>query len=119
MRSDLICHCGCGQGANQIQPELLSRLSQLESEIGSVKISSGYRCPKHNAEVGGEPNSAHTRGYAIDIDCGSDGHYVRKVLVRCIPIFQRVGISAKTGSTAKFIHMDCSPELPQNVIWSY
>ena len=118
MRTDLLCKC-CGKGSNIIQPELLKRLETLEMEMGHVTISSGYRCEKHNKEVGGEPNSAHTRGYAIDIDCGSDGHYVRKVLVRCLPIFQRVGVSSKTGSESRFIHCDCDNSLPQGVVWSY
>jgi uncharacterized protein YcbK (DUF882 family) len=115
MRKDLLCRC-CGAGANQIQPELLKRLEALEVEVGPVKISSGYRCEKHNKEVGGESNSAHTRGYAIDIVC-KDGREVRKVLVRALPIFNRIGISAK--ATGRFIHLDCSPDLPQNCIWSY
>ena len=118
MRTDLLCPC-CGQGANQIQPQLLDGLKTLESEIGPVKISSGYRCPAHNKAIGGEPDSAHTKGYAIDVSCLADGRYARNVVGHALPIFNRVGISAKTGSTAKFIHMDCSPELPQNVIWSY
>ena len=118
MRQDILCPC-CGQGANQIQPQLLDRLKTLESEIGPVKISSGYRCPAHNKSVGGEPDSAHVTGYAIDISCGADGKYARRVLSHALPIFNRIGISAKTGSTAKFIHMDCAPNLPQPCIWSY
>ena len=33
-----------------------------------IKINSGYRCPDHNAAVGGVPNSRHTHGTAADID---------------------------------------------------
>lgn len=32
-----------------------------------VLVNSGYRCPKHNAEVGGSPNSRHMIGCAADI----------------------------------------------------
>ena len=32
-----------------------------------IKVNSGYRCPKHNAKVGGVPNSQHTRGEAADV----------------------------------------------------
>jgi zinc D-Ala-D-Ala carboxypeptidase len=115
MRSSLLCKC-CGSGSNIIQPELLKRLEQLEKEVGSLTISSGYRCPKHNKEVGGEPNSAHTKGYAIDISC-KDGREVRRILTRALPIFNRIGISAK--SSGRFIHVDCDPSLPQGTIWSY
>lgn len=34
-----------------------------------IVISSGYRCPRLNAAVGGVPNSYHTRGMAVDIVC--------------------------------------------------
>lgn len=34
-----------------------------------TKVNSGYRCPKHNAEVGGARASQHLRGEAADITC--------------------------------------------------
>ena len=32
-----------------------------------IYVNSGYRCPRHNAAVGGVPNSQHMRGEAADI----------------------------------------------------
>ena len=32
-----------------------------------LTITSGYRCARHNAEVGGVPNSRHMRGLAADV----------------------------------------------------
>ena len=34
-----------------------------------VKINSAYRCPKHNAKVGGAEKSQHLTGLAADIVC--------------------------------------------------
>jgi len=33
----------------------------------AIRVSSGYRCPKLNAVVGGATNSAHCSGYAFDL----------------------------------------------------
>lgn len=32
-----------------------------------IIISSGYRCPKLNSAIGGEPTSQHTKGEALDL----------------------------------------------------
>ena len=44
-------------------------LEILRKRIGDkpVIINSGYRCPKHNEEVGGVPGSYHLLGMAADI----------------------------------------------------
>ena len=57
-------HCG-GYGA---QPVLLQFLDDLREAIGRpLNASSCYRCPEHNAAVGGVPNSQHTQGLACDL----------------------------------------------------
>lgn len=42
-------------------------LQPLRDALGPISISSGYRCPKLNAAVGGVATSFHTRGQAADI----------------------------------------------------
>ena len=65
--SELSCHC-CGRGVEKISPRLLELLEQLRANIGgAIEISCAYRCPKHNAEVGGVPNSQHVLGTAADV----------------------------------------------------
>lgn len=32
-----------------------------------IHITSGYRCQRHNADVGGHPNSYHKKGMAMDM----------------------------------------------------
>lgn len=61
--------CKCGN-CELIKPpvELLNVLEDIREHFGKpVTIMSGYRCPVHNAEVGGAKNSRHKKGDASDI----------------------------------------------------
>ena len=59
------CPC-CGQG--QPAQVLVFWLDLFRAAWGSpVKINSGFRCPAHNAEVGGAAKSRHLLGCAADI----------------------------------------------------
>ena len=60
------CPC-CGE--LKISPLLLETLDAIrEGADKPVNITSGYRCPKHNASLKGSvPNSGHTTGEAADI----------------------------------------------------
>ncbi len=47
---------------------LLDRVNALEKRYGTeLKLSSGYRPPEINKQIGGAPNSCHLTGEAIDI----------------------------------------------------
>lgn len=72
--SEFACKC-CGQlPPNGMNPVLLEALDDLRENLGvPVYVSSGYRCPDHNAAVGGVPNSQHVQGNAADIYI--DGRY--------------------------------------------
>lgn len=64
-RREFACPC-CGQAG--IRGRLLVTLETIREAVGSaVHIESGFRCPRHNAEVGGKPNSGHVSGEAADI----------------------------------------------------
>jgi hypothetical protein len=60
-------HCGqmCPAG---IAKALVDVLEDVRSAFGDqpVHINSGYRCPTHNAEVGGVEDSQHLEGTAAD-----------------------------------------------------
>lgn len=64
---EFACH-HCGHCVN-ISPRLLELLERLRKNIGGfpLHINSGYRCPTHNANVGGVPDSQHILGTAADI----------------------------------------------------
>lgn len=73
---EMVCHC-CGTLPDGgINPILLDKLDALREAIGKpIHVDCMYRCPSHNAEVGGVPNSQHVLGNAADIwvdDMGVD-----------------------------------------------
>ncbi|AWD93101.1 TPA_inf: hypothetical protein gp_16 [Marinomonas phage YY] len=62
---EFACRC-CG--AIIVSESLLDMLQLMRDEIGApIQITSGYRCPSHNAAVGGAPQSEHMNGNASDI----------------------------------------------------
>ena len=76
-------------------------------------VASGYRCEKHNKEVGGVIDSEHVIGEGVDFSIiHSSDRY--KLLFIAINIgIKRIGI-AKT-----FIHLGFSTKASQEVLWFY
>lgn len=63
---EFACKCGCGY--DDIDQNLINVLERLRELAGfPLVISSGCRCPEHNAEVGGVSNSQHVFGKAADV----------------------------------------------------
>jgi len=59
--------CPCCGGI-EVDPELIVALEKIRAHFGNkVIVTSGYRCKKHNREVGGAADSFHCRGMAADI----------------------------------------------------
>lgn len=68
--SEFACKCGCGGMNNgaDINPRLVQVLERMRQIIGKpLELSCAYRCPTHNAEVGGMSNSQHIYGTAADV----------------------------------------------------
>ncbi|MBO8138236.1 MAG: DUF882 domain-containing protein [Desulfotomaculum sp.] len=63
---EFACRC-CGMVKLNIH--LVKMLEKLRSSLGgsSVVITSSYRCPEHNRQVGGVKGSQHLVGNAADI----------------------------------------------------
>jgi uncharacterized protein YcbK (DUF882 family) len=81
-RSEFACRCGCG--FDSISPELITE--------------------KHNAKVGGVPNSQHVQGIAADIVVsGRTPALVADYLERKYP--DRYGV----GRYSSFTHIDVRP----------
>lgn len=102
---------GSGKDINYI---FIGMLTNARKDYDDVFIiTSGVRTVEHNKKVGGVDSSAHVNGYAADIACNNsrDRYNMAKALINAG--FNRIGI-AKT-----FIHADCDPEKPEDVIWVY
>lgn len=66
-KAEFRCKCGCG--ADEMNETLIRVADRVRGHFGSpVTVSSGRRCAKHNAKVGGVANSRHTAnpGKAMD-----------------------------------------------------
>lgn len=66
-KSEFACKCGCG--ADNMNETLIRVADRVRDHFGSpMTVSSGRRCAKHNARVGGVSNSRHTTdpGKAMD-----------------------------------------------------
>jgi uncharacterized protein YcbK (DUF882 family) len=105
------CPC-CGD--NIISDDLLTKLDKAR-EMANVpfKITSGYRCEKHNKEVGGKENSSHLQGLACDISCDNDTDRYKILFSLCSAGFTRIGIAKN------FIHCDIDEMKNQKRIWTY
>jgi len=58
---------------------LISNLVQpMRDEIGSIRVTSGYRSPKLNRSIGGSKKSQHCKGEALDIQFWKDGQMVNR-----------------------------------------
>lgn len=100
-RAEFKCNCGkCDY--DTVDAELISVLQGLRDYIGHpIKITSGNRCPDHNAKIGGSANSYHIRGRAADIQVkGIAPVFIQEYFKSAYP--DKFGI----GSYASFTHID-------------
>lgn len=113
--SEFACQCGCGFGNNcdDVSPALLEKLEAMRPLTGPMKVNSGCRCKKHNAEIGGSLSSAHTFGMAADIACPTSQRAFVLLKYAFLAGFRRIGIERGC------IHLDVSAALPQDVAFGW
>lgn len=112
-RKELECKC-CG--VCLVSDDLIMRLNQAREMAGiPFIITSGYRCQKHNEEVGGVPTSAHTKGLAVDIAFKNSNQCFKIVRALYDAGFKRIGINFAKS----FVHCDIDNSKPQNVLFKY
>lgn len=106
-REEFNCKCGCGK--NNINQKIVQILEEIRYHFGGnpVIITSGTRCSKHNAAVGGIRGSKHLEGKAADF-------YIRNVttsrLLNYTKNLQASGIINYTYTNSKnmkgVVHID-------------
>lgn len=105
--------CKCGKVHEfGISNELVDKLEKLYAALNCSKIivTSGYRCPTHDKNVGGSGTGQHTLGNAADICCyGQDGQPISSKIV-CQKA-QDIGFTGIANITAAYIytHVDVRP----------
>jgi len=76
--------CKCCQCV-KIHSELVRKLQRLRKSIkSSIIVTSGYRCERHNREVGGAVDSKHLYGLAADIMCNDISK--NELFIECMKI---------------------------------
>jgi zinc D-Ala-D-Ala carboxypeptidase len=96
-----------------MKEEFLIKLSRFRFIVGEeLYINSAFRTKRHNHRVGGVENSAHTKGYAIDLSAKSQSDRYLLLQAAFLSGFNRIGIGKR------FIHLDCANENDYR-IWLY
>lgn len=98
--------CQDGFDAVLINLDLVAIIQAIRDALGApVTITSGYRTVTHNANVGGTPNSFHTKGRAADIV--ASGKTTAQVAA-CAETVGALGILRHI--TDGFVHVDTRTE---------
>lgn len=110
-------HCN----ANLIDHQFVTELDDLRHHLGfALPVSSGYRCPEHNAKVSSTGRSGpHTTGRAADI---AVSHARAYDVLQAAMMMRFTGIGINQKGSSRFIHLDnlpSAPGQPRPVIWSY
>lgn len=75
--------CGCDRDECRtvvVHWALIRLLERMRRQIEQpLYVSSGYRCPRHNKDVGGAPESLHLAGMAADVQASTSIEHLAKV----------------------------------------
>lgn len=73
----------CCGGTAVVDNHFANKMDMLREIYGKpINLTNGFRCKKHNKEVGGVANSNHTKGRAFDCYCDDLEDLCR--LAKCI-----------------------------------
>jgi len=95
------CESYFNYGPTDISEDLMEKIDILEKLVPGIEITSGYRCPVHNALVSGFPTtSRHMNGTCADVTAPGLLSNIRKAVLAAG--FESFGVYVNGG----FIHCD-------------
>ncbi len=89
----------------ELWPNILPTLrfaELLRKVFGPITVTSGYRAPVHNDEVGGAPNSLHLSFNALDVKAARGRPHQWAAELRGLGLAELGGI----GTYGSFVHID-------------
>lgn len=103
--SEFACKGGGCCSTVLIDEQLVVYLQKIRDHFGkSITITSGYRCPTHNRNVGGATGSRHAKGQAADIVVSGVApklvaQYAESIGIKGIGLYE-------TARDGHFVHID-------------
>ena len=119
--AELTCQCGCNR--QEMDTTFLTKLETLRLAFGKpMPVSSGFRCPMHNAQASHTGLSGpHTTGLAVDIRVsGEDAYHLLALALQ--HGFTGIGLSQRGAHSSRFLHLDMikpGPGRPRPTLWTY
>lgn len=101
-----------------MDPETMELADELRRICGfPFVISSGYRCPDHNANVSSTGRTGpHTTGRSFDVAVSHENAVTILEHALQNQAFRGIGVNQK--GAGRFLHLDTVPR-PTRTIWSY
>lgn len=107
-------HRVTGSGQQHMNADFIRLLDKIREDAGfPFIITSGYRSPAWNTQVGGSANSSHMQGIAVDIRVLNDGQ--RHALVKAA---LKHGVN-RFGWGRNYVHIDVDRTKRPQTVWGY
>lgn len=102
-----------------LDSELVSKLDTARKAAGiPFVITSGKRTVEQETALkGGVRDSAHIKGLAVDLECGSDQNLFLMLRGLMAAGFERIGVYHDAKLIPRHIHVDIDTSLPPKVVW--
>lgn len=105
---ELTCQCGCGR--MEMDSKFMELLVRLREHLGfPFPVTSGFRCPEHNARVSKSPMvmkyGPHVAGKAVDIHVYSTRAFLLQKHAMQFG-FTGIGANLRGDISEYFVHLD-------------